>query len=121
MQKMGRLRNVRPSTNVQIFLQNALEMCLPVTITLSISLLNRMLFPRKESQRWKENARVFVFELPNRSPYQDHTGGTEPVELLPLAMNGLLFYSEEDSRSLPNSDKFLPDYMATHIIRQFCL
>jgi hypothetical protein len=94
-------------------------MYLPVTITLPTSLLDRLLFPRKESQRWKENARVFMFELSNRARYQDHTGGAEPVELLPLAVNGLLSYpGEKDSRFLPNSDKFLPDYMATHLIRQ---
>jgi hypothetical protein len=61
-----------------------------------------------------------VFELTNRARYKDHTGGAEPAELLPLAMKGLLFYpAEEESRFLPNSDKFLPDYMATHPIDSF--
>jgi hypothetical protein len=70
----------------------------------------------------EKNVRVSVFEFPSRARYKDHTGGAKPAEFLPLAVKGLVFYFEKDeSRFLPNSDKFLPDYTATHPIRQFRL
>ena len=121
MQNIKRWRNDRPSTNVQIFLQDSRKVPSSNNHTSYFNFKPTTL-PKRESQRWKENACFSVFELPNRARYKDDTGDAELTELLPLAVNGLLFYSEkEDSRFLPNSDKFLPDYMATHSIRQFCL